>query len=101
MVHVCSIDNRTKGVVAIKIIDLEAADDEIEDIQQEMTVLAQVRRCRLGNCPSIVLTAPPLQCDSPYVTRYFGSYLKGSHLWIIQEFLGGGSALDLVRCHTC
>jgi hypothetical protein len=38
----CSIDNRTKDVVAIKIIDLEAADDEIEDIQQEMTVLAQV-----------------------------------------------------------
>eukprot|EP00045_Choanoeca_perplexa_P009222 m.88051 g.88051 ORF g.88051 m.88051 type:complete len:397 (+) comp14805_c0_seq2:273-1463(+) len=71
------IDNRTKDVVAIKIIDLEAADDEIEDIQQEMTVLAQ--------------------CDSPYVTRYYGSYLKGSHLWIIQEFLGGGSALDLMK----
>lgn len=71
------IDNRTKDVVAIKIIDLESADDEIEDIQQEMTVLAQ--------------------CDSDYVTRYYGSYLKGAHLWIIQEFLGGGSALDLMK----
>lgn len=62
-----AIDNRTQQVVAIKITDLEEAEDETEDIQQEITVLSQ--------------------CDSSCVTKYYGSYLKRSKLQIIMEYL--------------
>ncbi|KAG5457199.1 MAG: hypothetical protein BJ554DRAFT_2851 [Olpidium bornovanus] len=38
----CSIDKRTNQVIAIKTIDLESAEDEIEDIQSEIAMLSQL-----------------------------------------------------------
>ncbi|CAG8614621.1 1574_t:CDS:2, partial [Acaulospora colombiana] len=67
----------TSQVVAIKQINLEDSDDDISEIQQEIAVLSQ--------------------CDSPYITRYYGSYVKGFKLWIVMEYLSGGSCLDLLK----
>jgi len=71
------VNKQTGEEVAIKLIDLEVADDEIDDIQKEISVLSD--------------------CDCPYVTKYYGSYLKGTILWIVMELLGGGSVLDLMK----
>ena len=57
-------------------IDLEESTDELADIQAEINLLGT--------------------CKSPYVTEYKTSFVRGVKLWIVMEFLGGGSALDLV-----
>ena len=72
-----SVDRRTGQAVAIKVIDVENAEDEVEDIIQEISILSELH--------------------SPYVTQYHGSYLKGSDLWIIMEFCSGGSCGDLMK----
>jgi serine/threonine-protein kinase 24/25/MST4 len=52
----------------------------VEDIIQEIAILSEL--------------------NSPYVTRYHGSFLKGSSLWIVMEFCSGGSCSDLMRPGT-
>ena len=49
-------------VVAIKQIDLEDSDDDITEIQMEIAHLSA--------------------CDSEWVTRYYGSFVRGYKLWI-------------------
>ncbi|KAL8831983.1 MAG: hypothetical protein Q9191_000545 [Dirinaria sp. TL-2023a] len=71
------VDKRTGQAVAIKVIDVENAEDEVEDIIQEISILSELH--------------------SPYVTQYHGSFLKGSDLWIIMEFCSGGSCSDLMK----
>ncbi|MCJ1310521.1 hypothetical protein MMC25_004185 [Agyrium rufum] len=72
-----AIERATGDVVAIKHIDLESSDDDIQEIQQEISVLST--------------------CSSPFVTQYKTSFLRGHKLWIVMEFLGGGSCLDLLK----
>lgn len=72
-----AIHNETKQIVAIKQIDLEDSDDDISEIQQEIANLAQ--------------------CDSEYVTKYYGSFVVAYKLWIVMEYLAGGSCLDLLK----
>ena len=39
------------------------------------------------------------QCRSPYITDYYGSYLHQTKLWIVMEYMAGGSVADLVSSH--
>ncbi|KIW01343.1 uncharacterized protein PV09_07115 [Verruconis gallopava] len=71
------VDKRTGQTVAIKIIDVENAEDEVDDIITEISILSELQ--------------------SPYTTKYYGSFLKGSDLWIVMEFCAGGSCADLMK----
>ncbi|KAK8049607.1 Serine/threonine-protein kinase svkA [Apiospora phragmitis] len=71
------VEKRTGQAVAIKVIDIESAEDEVEDIIQEIAILSELQ--------------------SPYVTKYYGSYAKGAELWIVMEFCSGGSCADLMK----
>jgi|TARA_B110000003_G_scaffold260588_1_gene281571 serine/threonine-protein kinase 24/25/MST4 len=70
-------DVRTDATVAVKLVDLEDAEDDVADIQREISTLAQ--------------------CASPYVTKYLASALvRGtSKLAIVMEYMAGGSARHL------
>ncbi|XP_014559814.1 hypothetical protein COCVIDRAFT_91112 [Bipolaris victoriae FI3] len=75
-----AIDKTTGETVAIKHIDLEDSTEELADIQAEISLLST--------------------CHSPYVTEYKTSFVKGVKLWIVMEYLGGGSAADLLAPGT-
>lgn len=62
--------------VALKLVDLEKADEEIDIIQREIKVMSQI--------------------SNPYVVQYYSSLMKGSTLWIVMEYMAAGSLKELL-----
>lgn len=72
-----AIDTITGEIVAAKLINLDEAGDELECVQQEIAVMST------STCQQL--------------TKYYASYLSGSQLWIVMEYLQAGSLLDLMN----
>lgn len=69
-------NKKTGQTVAIKVLDLEKSEEEIEDVQKEISALSSL--------------------SSKNVTMYYESFVEGNFLWIIMEYLGGGSVRDII-----
>lgn len=74
------LDRRTAKVIAIKILDLDTDEEEIADTQREISLLSQLQG--------------PETCN---ITRYHGSFLEGSKLWVIMDYAAGGSIRGLMK----
>ncbi|XP_063070889.1 serine/threonine-protein kinase 3/4-like [Engraulis encrasicolus] len=64
----------TGEIVAIKQVPVES---DLQEIIKEISIMQQ--------------------CNSPHVVRYYGSYFKNSDLWIVMEYCGAGSVIDIIR----
>ena len=69
---------KTKQVYAVKVLNLDCPEDEVEDVQKEIQFLASLKQV-------------------PNITRYYGSYLYDTKLWVIMEYCAGGSLRTLLR----
>jgi serine/threonine-protein kinase 24/25/MST4 len=76
-----SVHLPSSTTIAIKVVNLEANDEDeaIEEMRKELSILSQ--------------------CHSEYITRYYGSVLLDTRLWIVMDYCGLGSLRDMVIVH--
>ncbi len=74
-VHVAS-----GAAVALKVVNLDTPEDDVEDIRHEVAVLSQLKEASKYN-----------------VIRYWGCWLHGPELWIVMDFAEGGSVRTLMK----
>lgn len=64
--------------VAIKVINLEDTTDDLANICREISAISEGNSCA-------------------QLTRYYGSAVLGTKLWVVMEFVDGGSVLDFIK----
>jgi len=71
-------DTRDGSVCAIKVLEIELEDTKA--LIKEIRILKN--------------------CNSEYIVKFKGSYLKENHLWLVMEYCGLGSVCDIMSiCH--
>lgn len=75
-------------IVALKIINLDTEDDDVSDIQKEVSLLQQLM--------DSFAAGPGGAGAMPNVIKYYGSMMEGPKVWIIMEYAEGGSIRTLV-----
>lgn len=70
---------KTGQTFALKVIDLDEAGD-IDEVIKEIHFLSHIR--------------------SKYLTRHYETFLQETKMWIVLEYCGGGSCLDLLKVFT-
>ena len=68
------IHKESRQVFAIKKVPV---DNDLPDMIKEISIMEQ--------------------CNSPFVVNYIGSYITPTDLWIVMEFCGAGSVLDIMK----
>lgn len=74
------VHNESRATVAIKVLNLDTAEDEVADIQKEIVLLQALKAG-----------------DAQNVVKYHGSFLNGTRLWIIMDYCEGGSIRTLMK----
>lgn len=72
----------TGTVVALKIVDLDQPDDDIDDIQREVALLSDLHGGEKAN-----------------ITGYYGCWLDGPRVWIAMDLAQGGSIRTLMKAN--
>lgn len=71
-------NKQTKQIVAIKVLNLDTQEDEVNEVQQEIAILTDLK-------------------NVPNVTHYYGCFLNDMKLWIIMDYCAGGSIRTLLK----
>ncbi|KAI8084204.1 Pkinase-domain-containing protein [Gilbertella persicaria] len=74
------IHTQTHQIVAIKVLNLDTEEDDVDDIQREIGLLSQLAHARSQN-----------------ITPYYGSFLNDTKLWIIMDYAAGGSVRTIMK----
>ncbi|QLG70103.1 hypothetical protein HG535_0A00420 [Zygotorulaspora mrakii] len=72
-----ALDKASGKIVAVKVVNLEHTDEDIDLLAQEIFFLAELR--------------------CPFITNYITTMTEDVSMWIIMEYCGGGSCADLLK----